>query len=193
MYHCIKFKGRSLVVSWNLLWVSNPTYQLWAFVETTEAGLDIYIYIERERERLAKCATKINGHYYTIINGCMNTRRGKSVNLNFLILLYSLFGSNITIVNMTQKLKLKIYASTQCKTEAVKSTTNKSFKVDFWLPQFSVTKFVIWEFHVDDSIKVGYYMILSRNLLTDLVLDLNSPNTSSKEETDHMKHSGHPR
>ena len=45
--------------------------------------------------------------------------------------------------------------------------------VDFCLMQFSVTKIVTRKCQVDDSIESRYYMILGRDLLIALGLDLN--------------------
>ena len=44
--------------------------------------------------------------------------------------------------------------------------------VDFCLLEFSTTKIVTWKCHVDRSINGRYYMILGRDLLTALGLDL---------------------
>ena len=46
--------------------------------------------------------------------------------------------------------------------------------VDFCLPEFSATKIVMWKFHVDESTNGRYDMILGRDLLTALVIDLKS-------------------
>ena len=45
-------------------------------------------------------------------------------------------------------------------------------KVDFFLPEFSVTKIVTWKCHVDKSTYSRYNVILGRDLLTALGLDL---------------------
>ena len=39
-------------------------------------------------------------------------------------------------------------------------TTNQKFEVDFNLPEFSATKIMMWNFHVDDSTKIRYDMSL---------------------------------
>ena len=44
-------------------------------------------------------------------------------------------------------------------------TNNQKVKTDFTLPEFSATKIVTWNFHVDDSAKNRYNMILGRHLL----------------------------
>ena len=45
-------------------------------------------------------------------------------------------------------------------------------KIDFTLPKLSTMKIVTWNWHVDDSDKVRYDMILGRDSLTGLVLNL---------------------
>ena len=60
----------------------------------------------------------------------------------------------------------------QWPTQAGIITTNLKVKIDFTLPGISATKIVTWYFHVDDSAKCRYYMILGRYLLIDLVLNL---------------------
>ena len=42
----------------------------------------------------------------------------------------------------------------------------------FSLPEFSMTKIMTWDFHVNDSAKGIYDMILSRYILTALGLNL---------------------
>ena len=44
--------------------------------------------------------------------------------------------------------------------------------VDPFLPEFSATKLVTWKCHVDESTTGRYNMILGRDLLTTLGLDL---------------------
>ena len=60
-------------------------------------------------------------------------------------------------------------------TQARKFTTSKKANVEFYLPEFSVTKIVTWKCHMDDSTKGRYDMILGRHLLTALGLDLKFP------------------
>ena len=43
----------------------------------------------------------------------------------------------------------------QCHTQAGNKTSNIKVKVDFTVPTISVTNFVTWNFHEDDSNKVG--------------------------------------
>ena len=58
-------------------------------------------------------------------------------------------------------------------TQAGKFTTSKKADIDFFLPEFSATKIVTWKSHVDESTNGKYDMILGRDLLTALGLDLN--------------------
>ena len=44
--------------------------------------------------------------------------------------------------------------------------------VDFFLPELSATKIVMWKCHVDKSTNSIYNMILGRDILTTLGLDL---------------------
>ena len=70
------------------------------------------------------------------------------------------------------KLKTKKRAVTQWQLQACDHTTNNNFKVNFYLPEFSATKIVTWACHVDYSSEIRHNMILSRHLLTPLVLNL---------------------
>ena len=60
----------------------------------------------------------------------------------------------------------------QWHTQAVSITTNIGVKIYFTLPELSATKTVMWNYHVDDSAKGLYAMILGRYLLTYLGLNL---------------------
>ena len=51
-------------------------------------------------------------------------------------------------------------------------TNNLKVKIDLTLPAISATSVVMWNFHVDDSAKVGYDMISRRDLLTELGLNI---------------------
>ena len=54
---------------------------------------------------------------------------------------------------------------------AGKFTTSK-VNAYFCIPEFSAAKVITWKFHMDESTNGRYYMILGRDLLTALVLDL---------------------
>ena len=57
-------------------------------------------------------------------------------------------------------------------TQAVSITNNLKFKIDSTLPELIPTKIVVWNFHMDDSTRGRYDMILGRDLFTKLVLNL---------------------
>ena len=50
--------------------------------------------------------------------------------------------------------------------------TSQKANIDFCLPEFSTTKIVSWKCHVNSSMNIIYDMILGRDLLTALGLDL---------------------
>ena len=60
----------------------------------------------------------------------------------------------------------------QWHTQAGNINTYLKVKIDFTLPKLSAMKIVTWNWHVDDSDKVRYDMILGRDSLTGLVLNL---------------------
>ena len=57
-------------------------------------------------------------------------------------------------------------------TQAGKFTTSKKVNVDFFLTDFSATKKVTWKCNVDEFTNCIYDMILGRDLLNALGLDL---------------------
>ena len=75
----------------------------------------------------------------------------------------------------------------QRQTQFFNLTNNHKDKKYFILPEFSATKIVTWGFHVDDSAKSRYNIILGRAILTALVLYLKIPITSSKEVMDRLR------
>ena len=64
----------------------------------------------------------------------------------------------------------------QWQTQAGKITTNSKVNIDFILPELSAMKIVMQGCHVDDSVKGRYDMILGRDILTSLVLNLKLSN-----------------
>ena len=60
----------------------------------------------------------------------------------------------------------------QWHTQAGNITTNHEVKVYFTLPALSVTNVMTWKCHLDDSTKGRCYMILEKDLLTELGLNL---------------------
>ena len=60
----------------------------------------------------------------------------------------------------------------QWHTQEFNITTNMKVKIDLTLPEFSATKTVTCKCNVYDSANGGYYIILSRYILTELLLNL---------------------
>ena len=56
--------------------------------------------------------------------------------------------------------------------QSCSTTSNIKVKIDFTLYEISATKIMTWNFNVDDSSKGVYNMILGRDLLKDLVMNL---------------------
>ena len=54
---------------------------------------------------------------------------------------------------LVKQLSLEEDAQMQCNTQARNIKTNLKVKVDFTLPALSMTDFVTWNCHVDDSAK----------------------------------------
>ena len=57
-------------------------------------------------------------------------------------------------------------------TQAGKLATSKKMNVEICLPYFSVTKIIPWKWYVDEYTNGRYDMIIDRDLLTVLELDL---------------------
>ena len=57
-------------------------------------------------------------------------------------------------------------------TQSGKLMTSRKVNIDFCLPNFSVTKIVTWKCHVEKSTNGRYDMILGRDLITTLGLDI---------------------
>ena len=108
----------------------------------------------------------INSHYYPIIHGCMDTRKVKAKFKNFRILLYSKFSSSILMGRLIQRFHPKINVVMRWHTQPVNITTNFKVEIDSILPELSATNFVTWKYHVDESSKDRYDMILGRDILT---------------------------
>ena len=102
----------------------------------------------------------------------MNTRKGRVKFKNFCILLDSGCIPTIVMGRLIEKLHHDKYALMQWNTQAGNITTNLKVKVDFTLPALSTTNVVTWNCHVENSAKGRYDMILGRDLLTELVLNL---------------------
>ena len=102
----------------------------------------------------------------------MNTRKGKAKFKNFRILLDSVCSSAILMGRLVEKLGPKIYYVIQYHTQAGNITTNLKVEVDFTLPELSAKTLFTCRYHVDDSTKGRYYMILGRDILIELGLNL---------------------
>ena len=74
------------------------------------------------------------------------------------------------------KLMLKIITKEAAKniweTQYRKFMTSRKANIVFCLPEFSTARIVTFRCHVDESNNSIYYMILGRDLLTSLGLDL---------------------
>ena len=69
-------------------------------------------------------------------------------------------------------LKPEEEAMIQWNTQVGNITTDLRIKIDLTLPDFSATKIVMWNCHVDDSANSRYYIILGRKILIELGLNL---------------------
>ena len=69
---------------------------------------------------------------------------------------------------LVENLRIEKYDVMQWNTQDRNITTNLKVNVYFTLPTLSATNVAIWKFHVDDSSKGRYDMILGRYLLTGL-------------------------
>ena len=70
---------------------------------------------------------------------------------------------------------------------ARKITTNLKVQIEFILPKLSMTKIVTWIFHVYDCANSRCDVILGRDLLTSLGLNINYTITSLKQIMDLLK------
>ena len=96
----------------------------------------------------------------------MYTRKGRAKLKNFSILLDSGCSSTVVMGRLVNKLGLKEDTPMQWNTQAGNITTNPKVKVDFTIPALSATNVVTWRFHVDESTKSRYDMILGHYILT---------------------------
>ena len=78
----------------------------------------------------------------------------------------------IVIIKLRSKLKTKESGKTTWENEAGNFETSKKVNIDSCLLEFSATKIVTWKWHVDVSTNGRYDMILGRDLLTAIVLDI---------------------
>ena len=102
----------------------------------------------------------------------MNTRGGRTKFKNFRIILDSRCISKILIRSLVEKLCPEKDDVMQWQKQAGNTTTNFKVKIDFTLPALSAKNAVTWKFHIYDSAKGRYDMILGRYLLISLGLNL---------------------
>ena len=114
----------------------------------------------------SKRAKNINSHYYPILHGCMNTRKVRAKFKNFQILSDSGFSSNIVMKRLVEKIYPEKYAVIQWQTQAINITTNFEVKVDFTLPTLITMNVVTWKFHVYESARGRYDILLGRDIFT---------------------------
>ena len=95
----------------------------------------------------------------------MNTIKGKAKLKFFCILLDSVFSSMIVMGRLVEKLYPEKDAPMQWHTQAGNITTDIKVTVDFTLTALRETNIVMWKYHVDDSAKGRYGMILGWDLL----------------------------
>ena len=138
-------------------------------IKVTVLNMNVTYYPILNPTKRAKSKTS---HYSPTLQGCMNNRSGRAGFENFRIMLNSASSSTILIVKLTSKIKWKERAETNWETEHRNFITSKRVKIDFCLPDFSATKIVTWKCHVEKSTKGRYNMILGRDLLISLGLDL---------------------
>ena len=85
------------------------------------------------------------------------------------------------------KLNTMEYSFIQCHTQAGGITTNIKVEMYFTLPDLIATKIVTWNFHVDESTRGIYDMILGRYIFKYLVLNINYLITSLNHMIDLLK------
>ena len=74
--------------------------------------------------------------------------------------------------SLMQKINPKEDAVIKRNTQLGRTTTNLKVKIDFTLPELNDMNVVTWTFHVYDSSKGRYDMILGRYPLPDLGLNI---------------------
>ena len=91
-----------------------------------------------------------------------------------------------------KKLFQEKYALMQWHTQAGNITTNIKVEVDFTLPTLSATNVVMCKCHMDDSAKGRYYMILGRDIFTELGLKIKFSEHVIEADDAHFKGSTNP-
>ena len=106
----------------------------------------------------------MNIHCSPILHVCMNDIKGVANFKNFQILLDSGFISTIVMIRFVEKLCPEKYSVMHWQAGII--TTSFNVKIEFTLPALIATNVVTRKFHVDDSAKYRYDMILVRYVLT---------------------------
>ena len=96
----------------------------------------------------------------------MNTIKGKSKFINLRILLDSGCSYTILMVSLVEKLSPKKYYVIQWHKQDGNIAINLKVEVNFTLPEIIATYGVKWKYHVYDSSKGRYNMVLGRDILT---------------------------
>ena len=103
----------------------------------------------------------------------MNIWKGKETFKSFQILLDSGCSSTIVIWGLVKRLGPKKVVVMQWHTQAGNITTNIKVEIYFTLTELSATNVMTWNFHVGDSAKGKYTMILGRERFKKSRLHLN--------------------
>ena len=95
----------------------------------------------------------------------MNTSKGKETFKCFQILLDIVCSSTILIWRLVKRIGPKKGVVMQWHTQAGNITTNIKVEIDFTLTELGVTNVMTWDFHVGESAKGSYAIILGRDRL----------------------------
>ena len=96
----------------------------------------------------------------------MKARNGKAKFKNFIIISDIRCNFNIGMKSLIEKLNFQKYAGMQRHIQEGDITTCLKDRIYFTLPELSSITIVMWNFHVHDSAKGKYCLILGRYLLT---------------------------
>ena len=113
-----------------------------------------------------------NIHYAMVIQGYINIHSGKVRFITSLIILDRSSSSEIITGKFMSKIKKEILATTMWETKAGHFTVSEMANVDLYLPELSVKKVVTWKLNVGESNKVRYNMILGRELIAAMGLEI---------------------
>jgi predicted aspartyl protease len=139
---------------------------------------------KRSTDKVKPAKQQKQEHLAPIVFGRLRTSLGNNPRLKTIkILLDS--GCSSTIINssLVSKLCTKRLPTERWTTAAGQMTTNKKVKIHFNLPEFYENKIIEWEAHVLEGNQSNYDMILGRDILKELGMDINfSKETVSWEE-----------